>query len=226
MICLTDFNIDSWAACGAALTYLALKEPAKAVGGVLADCVHKCYENITSILEKYHKLREQNHTCGENLREVDPKFGILWYQSAALEGNEVLQDLWATLLMRVTDKNFKGDLNIAFIEILRTLTPVEVTILRTYYDFLNENYQWDTYTSANIELSLDKDVLLNELDIKDIELEASLLNLERCQLVTTFHNGGNVRINGLPSVNKGAPSLTALGVMFIDACIASSSAEV
>lgn len=216
---MTDFNIDSWAACGAALTYLALKEPAEAVGGILTDYIHKFHENITSILAKYNKLREQNPNRYENLRDVEPKFGILWYQSAALEGNKVLQDLWATLLVRATDKNFKEDINITFIEILKTLTPTEVAILRAYYEFLDENDQWNFDTSANVELHIDKERLINNLGIKDIELEASLLNLERCQLISTFHSNENVRINGLPSVKKGAPALTALGVMFIHACI-------
>ena len=36
---MTDFNIDSWAACGAALTFLTLKEPAEAVGGILTDYI-------------------------------------------------------------------------------------------------------------------------------------------------------------------------------------------
>ena len=214
-----NFTINSWEACAASLTFCALKDPATELGGIMKDCLHECRLRLNSIFEKYHKICDDRNITKGNSRTIDPKFGILWYQSAALEGDNTLQELWANLLAKATDKNFKGDLKIAFIEILKTLTPTEVLILQAYHDFIKAKSYKDTSRIVNIELYLDKDNLVREFNISELELEASLLNLERCQLITTFQSQGNVYINGQPSVKKSPPHLTELGILFIRACI-------
>ena len=216
----TSFDLTSWSACGAGLAFLAAKEPAVELGHIVGDCLRECRENLQAIFEKRRKMKEARHLTEDNSRPVDPKFGIPWYQAAMLEPNETLQEAWSRLLTNAEDPNFKHEIKVAFIDILKTLTPMEVAILNSVYNFFRYKGLWDQPQCLDFTIALNKTALIEKFKADELAYAASLLNLERCQLITTFHPVKNISVGGNPGVNKGDPALTALGVLFINACIA------
>lgn len=53
-------------------------------------------------------------------------------ESAALEDDEFLQDVWARLIANCTDPNFKLALHPGYIEIIKQLSPDEALILKSF----------------------------------------------------------------------------------------------
>ena len=129
--------------------------------------------------------------------------------------------LLRTLFERQLLADYTDDsLYVTFIDIIQKLSPLEVRILDAFYRFLCNAGAWGTAKAPETELKIDKAKMADELNVNEIIIDASLLNLERFQLITTFHPARNIFVGGNPGVNKGAPSLTALGVLFIEACVA------
>lgn len=209
--------------CGAALLYELLRVPAQEIGNIMGDYLRDYrLANLEKINKKHQQMKKDDKLTNDALRPISPKLGIPLLNAASLEENDALQGAWARLLTNAVNPNFKKEIRNAFINILESLSPVEVAILQGFYEILQEGGEWETPETTNTTIRINKDALLEEFKLVSIELEASLLNLERCQLITTLHPSNNVIINNNRGVNKGEPSLTALGVLFIQACVVGS----
>ena len=221
-----NFGIAPLSTCAATLLYKLLKVPAEEAGNIMGDyLLDYRLANLERIYEKHRKILEGEDLSDISLRPVSPKLGIPLLEAASLESDDDLQEVWARLLTNAANANFKREISPAFVAILRTLSPIEASILRMFYEALCQNDAWDSSQYNCTKLKFNNTYLMERFKVDEIEVKASLLNLERCQLITTFHEVGAVSIAGQPSVHKGKPALTALGFLLINACIADSRAE-
>ena len=194
---------------GLANTFAVLK-------GVITEQQAKIFGRVT------RRVQELLDTAGVQPDEIRPcplMLGALWTERASLEENSTLQELWARLMANALNPNFQEEVRAAFPDIITALSPLEAVVLNDSYESLRNAGIWDTPQCTEAKLTFDKEKLMQDFKVDELNLNASLLNLERCQLVTTLHPVGAVVINGSSSVHKGEPSLTALGVLFIRACI-------
>ena len=204
--------IINWESSGAALLYDLLKVPAQEIGNIIGDYLRELrLKNLETLSRKFNEQREKNKT----IRPISPQIGLPLLNAASLEENEVLQEFWVRLLLNATDADFTSEIRVAFIDIIKTLTPTDAQILRLIYSSVTPQ---DLAGSSRIEVCINRTKAINDLHIDPLTCDASLDNLERCQLISrpdpmwseTDEDGSVIKI------------LTALGILFIRACISDS----
>ena len=204
--------IVDWESSGAALLYDLLKVPAQEIGNIIGDYLRYIrIKNLESLSHKFHEQKGKNKTT----RPIELKLGIPLLNAASLEENDVLQELWVRLLVNAANPDFTSEIRVAFIDIIKTLTPTDAQILRLIYSSVTPQ---DLAGSSRIEVCINRTKAINDLHIDPLTCDASLDNLERCQLISrpdpmwseTDEDGSVIKI------------LTALGILFIRACISDS----
>lgn len=160
-----------------------------------------------------------------DLRQPTGKFASRFIEGAAVEDQEELQRLWATLLANALDPKFKMDsLHPSFIDIIKCLTPIEVKILQYIYDFFAYKKLWCRPAVETYPIFM-KEHATATLHIDSHEYEIAYRNLVRVGLITSeLPQTSSVRTNGQSvafSLGTSRFMLTPFGYAFISACIAS-----
>ncbi len=207
-------EITSLSTCGAILLYELLHIPATEVGNIVGDYLRSFrLNNLEKINQKHQKMLEERSLTKDDLKTIEPKFGIPVLDAASLETNDVLQSIWAKLITNAADPNFTREIRVAFINVLKTFTPVEVGIL----SFCNKriNFNKDVSPYSRFTITIVRSVLLQELNIDDTTCNIAIGNLERCQI---FKRNPLI----VEPDKKIIVNLTTFGAAFIDACISDS----
>lgn len=190
--------------------------------------------NAVSVGQKAVKiLNKRGITSKEQLRDITTKFGILYVEGASVEDEPELQELWAKLLANALDPHFEGDIRVSFMSIIKDLTPLDIKILDAMH---NEFFKYKKGTNI-FEIYFSSKILSRMLSISDFIARASIDNLKRCQLVENTqlrtvntapvsHPMGRVISRNANNDKMLVPPnpdhfvISALGLLFIDACIA------
>lgn len=189
--------------------------------------------NAVSVGQKAVKiLNKRGITSKEQLRDITTKFGILYVEGASVEDEPELQELWAKLLANALDPHFEGDIRVSFMSIIKDLTPLDIKIL----DMINSEFLKYGKGTKVFDIYFSTKELSRMLSVSDFIARASIDNLKRCQLVeNTQTRTTNIlqianpvgRVITRNSNNKMlVPQnpdhfvISALGCLFIDACIA------
>ncbi len=213
-------EIISYSVCGAMLLYDLLHIPAVEVGNILGDYLRKFrLENLENINQQHQEQMKARGLRHEDARYIEPKFGLPLLDAASLDTDEILQKVWSVLLTNAADFNFKSEIKTAFIDVIKTLTPVEVKILE-YCNALMSQVKDDEMTE--FIFYLDREKIIKAMNISAISFEAAIQNLERCRILTeTMDRWFDVSENGKdPLMRK---CLTSFGILFIRACISDFS---
>jgi len=105
------------------------------VGGVLADYTRYFrYKNLLSISDKVKAIHARRKLEGKEV-PIPPRIAIPLLESASLEDDETLKDVWATLIANGTDPNSKTILHPGYIEIIKQMSPDEAIILNSFLKF-------------------------------------------------------------------------------------------
>lgn len=128
------------------------------------------------------------------------------------------------LLKKIFSKHLSGDFNDdsfypAFIEIIKALTPLEVAILKSSYDFLCDNKIWGTVHCASMVLEFDEEKIMSDFKCDKQTFNAALVDLERHKIFATIFPAESMRVGGGVGVKLTAPGLTDFGILFLQACI-------
>lgn len=128
------------------------------------------------------------------------------------------------LLKKIFSKHLSGDFNDdsfypAFIEIIKALTPLEVAILKSSYDFLCDNKIWGTVYCASAVLEFNEEKIMSDFKCDKQTLNAALVDLERHKIFATIFPAESMRVGGGVGVKLTAPGLTDFGILFLQACI-------
>ena len=214
-----NYIINSWEACGAGLVFLFLKEPAEEAGNLLKDCISECRQCLSEVFEKRRQIREAKKMSTERQREVPSKFIVSWSQGAMLENDDELQRLWATLFVNAEDRDFKGEIRITYIEILKSLNSLDALILH----------------EISVEAKCTAQRISEKIGANGTDIAISIDNLKRLRLVDSMRLAADVQgekdvleTDGLEDaaisfaahlVAESEPKLTALGNAFCRACM-------
>jgi len=152
--------------------------------------------------------------------EQELKIPLALINALGEEENPSLRDL----LKKIFTKHLSGDFNDdsfypAFIEIIKALTPLEVAILESSYDFLYTNKIWGTVHCASTGLEFNEEKIMSAFKCDKQTLNAALVDLERHKIFTTIFPAESMHIGGGVGVKLTAPGLTDFGILFLQACI-------
>lgn len=150
---------------------------------------------------------------------VLPKFATPIMENASLEEDDCLQDLWIELLTNALDPNFNEEIRYTFIEIIKSLNPLDVKILSAFYNGLVAD---NVGISQIATYRLTKEVLATHLGIPVEECLISIHNLFRVQCLTPGIKKQNASIGGEQirfSMGTDVVSMTPLGWRFVEACL-------
>jgi len=186
--------------------------------GIVSDKLkfHR-WQRQVRMVDQVEKILEKRKVVGT--RPISPKFALPMLENASLEEDNELQDIWIRLMANSMDPNFNATFRMAYIEIIKGLTPLDVRILNFFYNSLvqdgmnGENFTAHSYTQKRI---------CNVLNINKEEYLDSIYNLFRVQCLAPAIIKGGVKMGGESlTIFKGADevSMTPLGKNFIEACI-------
>ncbi len=146
-------------------------------------------------------------------RFIPPKFALPLIQAASLEDDDNIQDMWARLLVNGADERNGLDLQMAYIEILNNLTPLEAKILDKIYEIPFEESKNDGILTGDLpqRVVVAKQKANTERKEPTDEVKLAISNLIRlyCLKSPATLAGGE----HLGNVNP-----TFLGKNFIEAC--------
>ena len=89
----------------------------------------------------------------DEIRECALKIGIPILENASLEEEEELSDIWASLLANAMNPTFNEELRTAYIDIAKSLSPLDVRILeqmRHTYEFKYPKSNEERINIANL----------------------------------------------------------------------------
>lgn len=168
----------------------------------------------------------------EQIRQCPLKFGFQWLESACLEEEKTLQDLWANLLTNALSPDFENDLLSVYISIIRDLSPTDVATLKMFY-------MVTTKTEQEKLLSLVKDKKAHRMSREELRKAVSFENIKRLRLIDSVSTAivpvapdGVLGVNlfthraKFPTCNaltQADTYLTALGFAFYKACVIDAS---
>lgn len=102
------------------------------IGGILGDWTrYYRSKNLLMIADKVEAINSRRRTQGKTT-QIPLKIAVPLIESAALEDDEVLQDIWARLISNSIDPNFSTAIHPGYTEIIRQLSPDEAIILESF----------------------------------------------------------------------------------------------
>ena len=153
-------------------------------------------------------------------KAVPPKLALPIIEAASLEEDDKLQNLWAKLLSNAMDPNCKLDIRYFFVDILKSLNPLDVKLLYFFYDTLKKDPKID-WNKISL-YSLKKEQFIAALEMSELDYYLSVCNLFRVQCLAPAILTGGASLGSEPlTVYKGQEQivLTVLGVQLIEAAI-------
>jgi hypothetical protein len=108
----------------------AAGRPGESLGAILGGWAHRRITNAETVGSKAHFI-----LLNLNVRPKEPAFNVIFplLESAALQENTTLQDIWANMLANACDSRKESGLNAVFPYILRDLGHREVKFLDSLY---------------------------------------------------------------------------------------------
>src|SRR3990167_11017188 len=195
------------------------KSPAEDTAGIIGDRLKLFrWERQLAYVDKVNNILFAKGIT--DTRAVPPKFSLPVIENASLEDDDELQKLWANMLANAMNPTFTVNMRTAFIDIIKSLTILDVKILKTFYEALKQNSSVDWNNILNY--SLKKEQICQLLSIGQEDYEVSVFNLFRVQCLAPAIITGGISMGAEPlTVYKGskAVTLTPLGVDFIKSAI-------
>lgn len=173
-------RIDGLGTCGAVLLYKLLNVPAEEAGKILGDYLRYFrVKNLERLHQKHCDIKRKRGLTDDLLRPVPPNVGVPLLEAASLETHESLQEIWARLLTNATDPNFKEEIRVAFISIIKELSCTDVMLL---------NLMMAKFSVPSSEPYYRRSNFAAELGVDWGNFKISLDNLERLNLVDTLQS--------------------------------------
>ena len=120
------------------------------LGGIMGDWAgYFRYTNLSTIADKVERRHSRRKLQGKTI-PIPPRFAIPILESASLEDDETLQDVWAKLIANSMDPHFKPGIHPGYIEIVKQMSPDEAIILGSFlkleiFPILFSNYVPKTF---------------------------------------------------------------------------------
>jgi hypothetical protein len=100
------------------------------LGGTLQDWAKFYrYTNLLKIRDRVEEIHATRRLEGKAI-PIPPRYAIPLIQRASEEDDPTIQDLWAALIANATDPGKQLDLNKVLLDVLASIEPLDVAILR------------------------------------------------------------------------------------------------
>lgn len=100
------------------------------LGGTLQDWAkYFRYKNLLNIQDRFEEIHASRQLDGK-ATPIPPRYAIPLIQRASEEDDEIIQELWAALIANATDPNKHLDLKKVLLDVVASLEPLDVRILR------------------------------------------------------------------------------------------------
>lgn len=174
------------------------------------------YKNLLLIQDKVETIHAKRHLEGKTV-PISLRTAIPLIEKASLEDDESLQDMWAGLIANATDPNKRLDVKKIYIEILSSLEPLDVEVLR----FLAKQ-GWNLHRIQFVDRTggITVAILSEKLNTEEENLYISLQNLAR--LGCLIDERPQTRGNAVSGIHVTDPESifrpSSLGFSLIEAC--------
>lgn len=171
------------------------------LGGTFSDWTkYYRYKNLLKLQEKVDSLHSQRGIQG-NTVQIMPRHAIPLLQGASEEDDESLQNMWANLIANSTDPVKRLKLKKVFIDILKSLEPLDARVLthlsaHSIVPWSRDREDRPLYPPDNPPgrtsvppPRMDLTFLASALSVSRDELETSLQNLARLGCVIDERRG-------------------------------------
>lgn len=228
----TRTGIEAAHAAGSFLARV-LGEPLETAVGIVTDRLKLARaERLIRLRERYEKALKARSLAPE-AQPVPPRIALPAMESASLEENNELQDLWANLLASGHDPNLNGVMRAAFVDILKQLEVVDVHLLDFVFDkTMRKNVDFEGQRAPQekrdrlvkpVKYAIRSHDIMRELGIDTHAYECSIDNLMRMRCLAP--NLEDVEIVGgrYPETATRVQeydwvTITSLGWDFVRAC--------
>lgn len=181
----------------------------QAIGIVEDKLIYMRWERQVRFIKKAKALLEELGLSGKQ-RPVPMSIAIPLLQSAFIEEDDELQDLWAQLMANAANKSYKREIRRAYISILQDLTSLDAQIMQKLL-MVPERYENKHLFTYKLPDEFVFEEPAGERRFPDHAVLISLANLARLGLIA-----GTMLISGEIIFNEILP--TRLGYDFILAC--------
>lgn len=197
------------------------KEPVEEIIGMVTDKLRFVrWKRAVQMIESAEQILERKGVT--EFREVPPKIALPILESASLEDDPELQDLWNHLLANAMNPEFNDIVRYGFIDMIKGITGKEATLLNMFYAELNRKDNVRPLSGLS-EFSVAKEHLIEALDLSGDEYVVAANNLMRLQLIgPAVLISSGVKMGSEPlTTYKGLDrvTLTPLGALFVEACM-------
>jgi hypothetical protein len=147
------------------------------LGGTLQDWAkYFRYKNLLRIQDRVEEIHASRQLQGKTT-PIPPRYAIPLIQRASEEDDPTIQELWAALIANATDPNRHLNLNKVLLDVLASIEPLDVAILRFLKSqgwLMHRNVPGGGVNVAG---------LVMQVGAKESDVRLSLQNLNRLGLV-------------------------------------------
>jgi len=197
------------------------KEPIEEVTGMVTDKLRFVrWRKLVQMSDDVNKILEDKEV--NDPRAVSPKLALPIFEEASLEEDPSLQQLWNHLLANSMNPDFNGELRYGFVDMIKNITAIEVSILNNFYETLKSEERLNNLAELS-NYSLKKEQIQRIVNISVDQYQVSIHNLMRMQCIgpAVLKSTGIMMDDEATTIYKGTDAvvLTPLGVKFVEACI-------
>jgi hypothetical protein len=204
-----------------------IKEPLEATIGILTDRLRYIrWERQIRLADRCNEIIGDRN-LHRNTRVVAPQLAFPIIQNASLEEDDILQDLWANLLVRAMDASSEIPRR-AFIDIIKQLESMDVRLLEFIYSTYLQRRALKKSNFSAEEIKIYKHEILENFEINDNVYKTAIDNLMRVRLVSSYVEESDVETKDPDgsydfhevSIHHGYDiiCITSFGVSFVRAC--------
>lgn len=197
------------------------KEPIEQTSGIIGDKLKFIrWKRQVRIVDEVNKILSKRGI--QETKPIPLKLAIPMIEAASIEENDELQDLWNKLIANSMDPNFRNEIRYSYIEIIKSLTPLDVKILyKIYQELVDQKINLNKIT--NYTITREQIAKMVQCDMNECIM--SIYNLFRVQCLSPavfkFTGIKSGKTGESPSTFKGIDqvTMTPFGKSFIEACI-------
>jgi hypothetical protein len=186
---------------------------AEQAAGMLEDWLRvKRFEKQILLMDKVNKILSERGITLPN-REIPLKLLLPIVEQASIEEDDSIHSLWANLLANFGDPTSGVNVEMVYVDILKSISPVEAKIMDSVYSLDFESALHEGILTKDLPYSvICRPKELERADLPTSEIILALANLDRlgCLSIKTSMGGGQL---------FGLANPTLLGKKFVEACI-------
>ena len=205
-------SVEAVRAAGSFLAHLS-KSPLTQMFGLIGDkLAYRRYEEYLAFSEKTQRYMEERSLTFDNSKAVPLKIAIPVLESASIEDNDDIKDIWARLITNAMDPSVTFNIKHAYVSVLKDIDILEAKILNELCKNRFKARAYGVYTKdiPNSYLySRPTGNMGENKPSRDVELALSNLVRLRCLTPAQMAGGGD---------SVAHVHLTSFGEALVEAC--------